>query len=116
MSMFWKYMVDNGIVQRADIENLRRSARVSSRHARRRDAELRDRVDELEAEMGEIRLFSRALLALLQETGALDPQRLREILLELDAADGTVDGQYDPEPEPEPPSETPAPVRRRKGR
>ncbi len=116
MSAFWKYLVDNEVMQRADIEGLRSSVRVSSRHARRRSAELRDRVEELETELGEIRLFSRALLSLLQETGALDPTRLRAKLLELDAADGTIDGRYEPEPEPEPETKPAAPIRRRKDR
>jgi len=114
MSSFWKYVVDNEFMQRSDIEEVRRKTRVNARNASRRARDLEGRVEQLEGELGEMRLFTRALLALLQESGTLDAAHIREKILEIDASDGTVDGSYDPPAEE---AERPqAPVSRKRRR
>jgi len=111
MGSYWLHQLMAGSSDEAQAD--RRLARMKARNARRRKlgTRVQDRLEELEDEVGELRLFSRALLALLQETGALDPRRLREKLREIDAADGTSDGRFDPQPKTEPKPE--APVRRK---
>ena len=129
-SSFWKYFIDNEFMQRHDIEEMRQGMRARMRRESRRRRQIDERLEDLEVEVGEMRLFTRAVLALLQEEGLLDGARIREKLLEIDASDGTVDGQYTPDdvsdeaPAAESAAEDaaadddapPAPVRRRRRR
>jgi hypothetical protein len=55
--------------------------------------ESRDRIDELEARVGELALLCRALVTALEEKGALSHARLREVMDKIDAEDGVIDGQ-----------------------
>lgn len=98
MDSFWKYFIDSDLLQRRDIETMRARQRTRSRSERRRASALEDRIEQLEDELGEMRLFTRALLALLQENDTLDPARVREKILEIDASDGVVDGRLGPTP------------------
>ncbi|MDA1194667.1 MAG: hypothetical protein O2894_05735 [Planctomycetota bacterium] len=116
MNSNWRWLFDNEWLQRADLESLRSSARMRARSARRRHLETESRLDELEDELGEMRLFTRALLALLQENGALDPAQLRAKLLALDAEDGKQDGRMDKEEPSADKAPTPPPVPPRKRR
>lgn len=109
MSSFWKFVFDNEFMQRADIEEVRGRVRRRARQAARRARDLEDRLEQAETELGEMRLFTRALLALLQESGTLDPARVRAKILEIDASDGTVDGRLDP-PAGDGDARPPAPV------
>ena len=114
MSSFWKFVFDNEVMQRADIEEVRSRARRNARRAAMRASDLEERLEQVESELGEMRLFTRALLSLLQENDTLDPERIREKILEIDASDGSVDGRFDPQDdEKEPP---PAPVSRKRRR
>ena len=109
MPSFWDFVFDHEFKQRADLEAVRKRAHRVARRTARQTRELEKRLEKAEDELGEMRLFTRALLALLQESGTLDAARIRDKILEIDASDGTVDGRYDP-PAAEDDAPPPAPV------
>ncbi|QEF98760.1 hypothetical protein Mal15_28150 [Stieleria maiorica] len=104
---FWDQLFDNEYKRRADIEKLKRTVHAR-RMARRHTADQIDsqekRIEKLEDQVGELALLCRSLLTILRENGGVDPQRLQEIMTEMDAEDGVVDGKItDPSPPDEPP-------------
>ncbi|WP_182865721.1 hypothetical protein [Stieleria mannarensis] len=104
---FWDHLFDNEYKRRADIEKLKRTARAR-RLARRRTADQIDsqekRIEQLEDKVGELALLCRSLLTILRENGAVDPQRFQQIMTEIDAEDGVVDGKItNPSPPDDPP-------------
>jgi len=72
--------------------------RSLSRRGRRQDrsrAELRERIEELEGDVGYLSLILASVLCKLDERGVLDPRELGAIMKELDLIDGKQDGQLD---------------------
>jgi hypothetical protein len=109
----WRYVFDSELRQREDIEQLRRRAEITRRHARIRSADVKERLDALEDEVGELGLLVRALIETLRAGGAVDAEALAAAMHRIDAADGVVDGRAG-KPPPEAPDPPPAPVRRRR--
>lgn len=107
----WRYVFDNEIWQRMDIERLREGERTRARSQRRRQTETKQRIGELEDEVEELALLCRSLLTALHESGHLDPAAFEEVMNRIDASDGVVDGRLTIEREKPAPQ---APVRRRR--
>ena len=106
---FWDHLFDNEYKQRADIEVLKRSARkrvVSrSRQVQQIDDQAR-RIEQLEQQVGELALLCRTLLTVLRTNGAVEPTQFHQVMDEIDAEDGVVDGMVTPQPpNPPPPPE-----------
>ena len=110
----WKYVFDHDLLQRGDIEHLRKRTRSSEQRMRRRRKDVDARIETLEDEVGELTLLCQALLEVLRESGHLDADRLQAAMQRIDAADGVVDGKVtkpSERPREDPP---PAPTRRRR--
>lgn len=93
----WNYVFDSEYKQRFDIENLRQSSQVARRRQNRNTRELKERVNELEHEVGELALICRTLLTVLRESGNFDEQTFQQVFHEIDAEDGVIDGRVTPE-------------------
>ena len=107
---FWSYLFDNEFSQRQDINNLRATSRVRARQLRRQTRESRERLQELEEEVGELALLTRALLTYLRESGGIDPEKFAEVLERVDLDDGVLDGKLGENP---PHPSAPHPPKRR---
>jgi hypothetical protein len=108
---FWDHLFDNEYKQRADIESLKRSS-LARKRARMRDRQQaqdqQKRIEELEDQVGELALLCRSLLTVLREDGTVQPERFQEIMKQIDAEDGVVDGKITPErPQPDEPQVAP---------
>jgi len=79
---------------------------------RRSRADVRDSIEELEAEMGFLALMNRAMLQVLLDHGLCDKARITQLMRHFDTLDGEADGGLDsaalagdlglaPEPAPE---------------
>ncbi|MCA9136382.1 MAG: hypothetical protein KDB00_06480 [Planctomycetales bacterium] len=93
---FWDHIFDNDYLQRADIESLKRQsrARQASRRSELRKIESQDqRIEQLEDQVGELTLLCRSLLTVLRQSGAVTPEKLQEVMDEIDAQDGVMDGK-----------------------
>jgi len=115
----WNYVFDNEWRQRSDIEALRNRASRTRTRMRSSRSQQDARVDQLEDEVGELALLSRALLTILREQGVVDPARLAEVMHDIDAEDGVVDGKTTlstprPASDSAPEGTSPAPKRRRR--
>ena len=107
---FWSHMFDNDYRQRADIESLKRLAK--NRRAMRaggiqKIASNDQRIEQLEEQVGELALLCRALLTVLRETSAVDPEHLHRVMERIDAEDGVVDGKITPQTPPDDPQDPP---------
>lgn len=66
--------------------------------------EVRDRIEALEDQVGELALLCRSLLAILVESGGVDPERFEAVLDRIDLEDGVRDGKVtEARPQPEAP-------------
>ncbi|MDF1660874.1 MAG: hypothetical protein P1V97_03835, partial [Planctomycetota bacterium] len=95
----WNYVFDNEYKQRYDIENLRQASNNARRRQSRTQRETKDRVSELEQEVGELALVCRTLLTVLRESGSIDEKRFQQVFKDIDAEDGVIDGRVTPETE-----------------
>ena len=118
-----RYMFDNEWKQRDDIEALKAVQASRRRQARRESRSAENRIDDLEAEVGELALLCRTLLTVLRETAVVDPDVLAETLKRVDLEDGVLDGRVTPEGkrpaafrEPKETPEAPTPRRGRRKR
>lgn len=97
---FWDQLFDSDYKRRADIESLKQIAN-SRKRARRQDrretADQQKRIEQLEDQVGELALLCRSLLTVLRETEAVQPERFEEVMKQIDAEDGVVDGKITPE-------------------
>jgi hypothetical protein len=113
----WNYLFDNDLLQRLDLERLDERARHAERAMRRAHGAQRDRIAELEQEVGQLALACRALIGMLKEQGQFDAAIFNAALDKLDADDGVIDGRVTPERDrpapPAPPLTAPVPRRRR---
>ena len=114
----WKYMFDSDLLQRMDLEQLDRRAAMAESRLRSAHRAQSDRIEELEHELGQLALVSRALLAMLKEQGTFDVAIFNAALDKIDAEDGVIDGRVTPEaerprkPAPVDPIVAPTPRRR----
>lgn len=107
---FWDHLFDNEYKRRADIESLKRSSvarRASRRHELRQIENQAERIEQLEDRVGELALLCRSLLTVLREADAVDPERLQEVMNQIDSEDGVMDGKITPQPPPEDPPAAP---------
>lgn len=72
-------------------KSLEASARRRERASRRSRGELRQRVEELEYQLGTLMLLNRTLIQVLKERPDWDETRFAEILREIDLEDGKLD-------------------------
>ena len=89
-----------------DIENLRRVSRIrnSGRAKDRRDLDDHEkRLIKLE----ETELLCRTLVAILLENKTISPERLQQVMQQIDAEDGVSDGRVTPATSEEDPTEFP---------
>jgi hypothetical protein len=104
---FWTHLFDSEYHQRADIESLQKAARV---HRMKRFDDLKkiesqeNRIMQLEDRVGELALLCRSLLTVLRENGTVNPDKMMEAMIRIDAEDGVVDGKLNPPEPPEPPT------------
>ena len=77
--------------QRQEIRRLKREMRSRSRDA---GADLARRMDELEAENDELKLYMAAMLRYFASKGQLDVTQFRAIVEAVDAQDGSADGKF----------------------
>ena len=107
---FWDHLFDSEYKQRADIESLKRMSRLR-RSARKRDLQnVKDqqkRIEQLEDQVGELALLCRSLLTILREDGTVEPKRFQEVMKQIDAEDGVVDGKITPQDPPDDPPAAP---------
>ena len=108
MSIF-NYLFDNEWRQRSDIEDLRERSRrqqyVARREKRRASSEIQAleyNVKELQEQVGELQLITRAMHQMLQSQNGWDESRFQKILVELDLEDGVRDGKVTSHQEEEP--------------
>ena len=112
-----RYMFDNDLAQRHDIEALGSKARRNQRKNRRHRSETRDRIEDLEDQVGELSLVCEALLRVLKDSGRLDPTQLQAALEQIDAEDGVIDGKVTREEDrPQVPKPIDAPTRSKRSR
>ena len=95
---FWTHLFDNEYRQRADIESLKQSSIKKKRRDQRTIQNQQDRIEALEDQVGELALLCRSLLTVLREDGTVRPERFEEVMKQMDAEDGVVDGKFTPEP------------------
>ena len=107
---FWSYLLDNEYSQRKDINDLRDKSRVRARQLRRQAHKSKERLQNLEEQVGELALLTRALLTYLRENGGIDPDKFIDVLERVDLEDGVLDGKLGENP---PPPTAPHPARRR---
>lgn len=104
---FFDYLFDNEYKQRTDIEALKRQTLSRKRDRSRQLQRFEDqdsRIEQLEDRVGELALLCRSLLTVLRENGAVTPERFQQVMVEIDAEDGEVDGKSTPAaPDPESP-------------
>ena len=58
---------------------------------------------ELENQVGELALVCRTMMTILRKNGVIDPAELEQVMNEIDAEDGTIDGKSTEPPSEEPP-------------
>lgn len=107
---FWDHLFDNEYKRRADIEALKRSSRIrqSSRRQERQQIESQEkRIEQLEDQVGKLALLCRSLLTVLRESDAVDPERLQEVMNQIDGEDGVMDGKITTQPPSEDPPAAP---------
>lgn len=107
---FWDHLFDNEYKRRADIEALKRTARQRNQGRMRDFRKLDDqekRVSQLEEQVGELGLLCRTLLTILRETEIVTPERLQQVMQQIDAEDGVEDGRITPPDSNEDPPEIP---------
>jgi hypothetical protein len=84
--------------QQMDIEDQRKEIRRMKREMRSRarsaGADVARRLDELEAENDELKLYMAALLRYLASRGQLDVAQFRALVEAVDAQDGSADGKF----------------------
>src|SRR5262249_18837671 len=97
--------------QRADIETLKEQASVVRTRLARDSHEVEERVDHLEREVGELALLCRALIAVLESQGGLQPEKLQEAMRSI-AGQDALDAQESAKKQPKPVSRRPRPPRR----
>ncbi len=91
MSIF-NYLFDNEWSQRADIEDLKaQAARLSDRSTR--NLRYENRIKELETDIGELALLSKALMRILLEKGICTGRELEDLIKTIDMEDGVEDGK-----------------------
>ena len=96
MDSVLNYMFDNDWIQRADIENLKSSARqMQSTEYRMRRKVLNDsqRIGDLEDQVAHLTLINEALLRMLEKKNAFGRDEFRALLVEIDLEDGVHDGK-----------------------
>ena len=92
MSVF-KYIFDSEWSQRSDIEKLKVQAARSSKHAEFAKATQKARIAELERDVGELALLSKALMQIILERQLCTGEELEALMREIDLADGVEDGR-----------------------
>ncbi len=111
-----KYLFDHDLLQRGDIEDLRRRSSAAERRSRRQSRNTAKRIDDLEGEVAELALLCRALLTVLHESDVIDAQQFSDVMRRIDAEDGVIDGKITPDDErpraPQPPIAAPQRSRR----
>jgi hypothetical protein len=80
--------------QRKEMRALRRKLRSATKRSR---TELAERLEQLERDHAELRLYLAALVRYLGGKGAVDPDEFRVLVDVIDAEDGEVDGKFDGE-------------------
>ena len=79
--------------QRRELDSLRHQLRSSASGTT--TADLRRRLDQLERENDELRLYLASLIRYLGSKGSLDQDEFRRIVDAIDSDDGAADGGYD---------------------
>jgi hypothetical protein len=77
--------------QRQEIQELRSRVQSESRGATR---SLELRLDTLERQTDEVRLYMAVIVRYLAAKGQINPREFEKLIDEVDAADGTADGRY----------------------
>ena len=107
---FWNFLFDSEYRQRADIESLKRMS-IERKGARQRDRNRiknqEERIQQLEDQVGELALLCRSLLTVLREDGTVAPERFEQVLSQIDAEDGVIDGKITPGKPPQDPPAAP---------
>lgn len=108
----WDHLFDSEYKQRADIESLKQMSRKRMLAQSRGDRMLNDqqgRIERLEEQVGELALLCRTLLTILREQDAVDPERFEQVMQQIDAEDGLVDGQFTPRQDQDEPDDPETP-------
>ena len=107
---FFDVIFDSEYRQRADIESLKRHSKARREARRQQSHQIDDqqrRIERLEDHVGELALLCRSLLTILRETAAIDPRRFEEVMHQIDAEDGIIDGKVTPKSDDQPPPTPP---------
>ena len=99
MSSVLDYMFDNDWIQRADIENLKSSARQmqsSEYRMRKKVVDDSQRIGDLEDQVAHLTLINEALLRILEKKNTFARDEFRALLVEIDLEDGVHDGKLAP--------------------
>ena len=105
---FWDFFspVPDAYSNRSDIENMKRVNRIRSSGTAQNSRDLDDhskRISQLEERLGEVELLCRSLHKILIENQSVASERLQQVMQEIDAEDGVLDGRVTPPvPEKEP--------------
>lgn len=97
---FWDYLFDNEYRQRADIQSLKEHSharKLAELRGQRQIEDQQQRIETLENQVGELALLCRSLMTLLRENGTVQPERLQEVMIRIDAEDGLIDGKITPQ-------------------
>ncbi len=90
---WYDYLFDNKIIQRNDIEKLKKRDEQSRDQARMRNNLLNERFDELFDKQGEAALYIKTLVTILIKKKVFSPEEFLDVMDEIDVADGVKDGK-----------------------
>lgn len=93
--MTWSRYFTHDFWTAREFDRVDAEIRRRGRADRRTRMELRERVKELEDDLGHVALLTRALVDACLAKGLLTHDEVAALVMKLDAADGTVDGRLD---------------------
>ena len=89
-----KFLFDNELFQRLDIEDTKRALHAKSKMDIRARGRIHREVEALEDDLGTLALLCRAMMRMMIEKGVMSRDELVGAMKAIDAHDGKVDGRY----------------------
>lgn len=94
--MSWSRFFFHDFWTAREFDRVDRQLRMQSAADRRTRGELRERVKELEDDLGRMALLTRAMLDACLQKGVLTRDEITGMMMKADLADGKTDGRLDP--------------------
>ena len=90
----WNFLLEGQSTQRKQLEDLKRQHANASEIFLQTDRKTAERLEQIEQQLGVLALYCRAAVELMIEKGVMTRDEFLVRMAQVDASDGSVDGQY----------------------